>query len=368
MKRQKFFKQLAILLCCTFISCAGGGSAGETSSDGLAINIKTQKNEGRAASKVAYTFTLALTGSYYSRTATKTGNPVKFHFDDVPIEEDIDVNVSVKLGSVQMFKGSKVINIDAGENIITIDLSSTLEDVIEVPYSEVNNIETILKKSSSETPTIVLSGSNADMSAVVFQIKNAYDATGKKANLNLLNTTKKSYDLTEIAIFNTHQTYLNSVLLPEGTTIEETGVLASCINCSKPTIKIPANSDYVSVMSVIASNSNLTNVTLDYNNAIAEIPRLQYTASAIPTNITAIVLTGVQKIGTDAFKTWTGLKGKTIRIPASVTDIRSHSFDVQSSNNTGGVRLQYDVNSGWSTSNGSGPNANLIIGQSYTRS
>lgn len=357
----------AILLCCTFISCAGGGGASDsTSSDRLSINIKTQKDSGRAASNVAYTFTITLSGSYYSKTATKTGNPVKFHFDDVPVDEDIDVNVNVKLGSVQMFIGSKVINIGEGENNITIDLSNTLEDTIQVPYSEVNNIKTILCKSTAETPTIILTGSNSDMSAVVFQIKEASLVTGKKVNLNLLNTTKKSYDLSEIAIFNIHEDYLNSVQLPEGSSIEETGVFAECITCSKPTIKIPSGSNYIEVMKAIAGNEKLTNITLDYNNAVLEIPRLQYTASAIPTNITAILLTGVQKLGQDAFKEWTGLAGKTVRIPASLTHIGSHSFDVKAGNDTGGIRLSYEHTTGWSTSNGSAPSANAIRDASYT--
>ncbi len=283
-----------------------------------------------------------------------------------PVDEDIDVNVNVKLGSVQMFIGSKVINIGEGENNITIDLSNTLEDTIQVPYSEVNNIKTILCKSTAETPTIILTGSNSDMSAVVFQIKEASLVTGKKVNLNLLNTTKKSYDLSEIAIFNIHEDYLNSVQLPEGSSIEETGVFAECITCSKPTIKIPSGSNYIEVMKAIAGNAKLTNITLDYNNAVLEIPRLQYTDSAIPTNITSILLTGVQKLGQDAFKGWTGLAGKTVRIPASLTHIGSHSFDVKAGNDTGGIRLSYEHTTGWSTSNGSAPSANAIRDASYT--
>ncbi len=90
----------AILLCCTFISCAGGGGASDsTSSDRLSINIKTQKDSGRAASNVAYTFTITLSGSYYSKTATKTGNPVKFHFDDVPVDGEIVNSCGLKFES-----------------------------------------------------------------------------------------------------------------------------------------------------------------------------------------------------------------------------------------------------------------------------
>lgn len=338
---------LCAALCIAFISCAGGGSAGDSSAEGLAINIKTQKNDGRAASKVAYTFTLTLSGKSYFRTATKTGNPVKFYFDDVPTEENIDASVTVKLGSVLMFSGNKVINIDEGENKITIDLSNQLEDTIEVPYSEVGNIKTILSKSMAETPTIILTGSNADMSDVIFQIKES----GKKANLNLLNTTKTSFSMTEVAIFNTNQDYFDSIQLPEGSILElPSDVLSSKISCSKPTIKFPSSSNYANTVLTIQNNSKLTNVILDYNNKFTQVSAI----GTHPTRVTGVKLTGVQKISDDAFKGWTGLKNSTITIPASVTQICQHAFAVGGGDSTGNLRLNFEVTSGWQKDTGSG--------------
>lgn len=349
--KKYFIYLITTLFCLTFFSCAGGGSAGGSSAEGLSINIKTQKNGGRAASNVAYTFTLTLSGSSYSRTATKTGNPVTFHFDDVPTEENIDTSVTVKLGSVLMFSGNKVINIDSGENKITIDLSNQLEETIELPYSEVGNLETILKKSPAENPSIILTGSNDDVSDAIIQIKNACLATGTKVNLNLLNTSKKSFKSTEVAWFNTNEDYLKSVQLPEGSEIELAGsVLKSYISCTKPIIKLSKSTEYEDIVNMIESHTGLTKVTLDYNKKLTEIPKI----STLPKKITGVKLTGVKKISDDAFKGWTGLKNSTITIPASVTQICQHAFAVGGGDSTGNLRLNFEVTSGWQKDTGSG--------------
>ena len=366
--KKYFIYLITTLFCLTFFSCAGGGSAGGSSAEGLSINIKTQKNGGRAASNVAYTFTITLSGSSYSRTATKTGNPVTFHFDDVPTEENIDTSVTVKLGSVLMFSGNKVINIDSGENKITIDLSNQLEETIQIPYSEIDNIDTIIKKSTADSPTIIITDSCSDIAPILTEIQTGYQLTGKKTNLNLLNTGKTTYTTEDLTNISSVSSCLGDVMIAEGASIAPTSTaIPENISCSGIVIKLPDSSSYASLIMAIENSKNLSNVTFDFNNKISDVRAI----GTHPTKITGLLLTGVTKINADAFKYWSGLRNSTINIPASVTYIESHSFDVVTGNYTGNVRLTYELDYGWKyDGTGSprrGPSADEIVDAHYNR-
>ena len=119
-----FLALICTLTCITLFSCAGGGSAGDSSAEGLSLNITTSK--GRAASRVQYEFTVKIRSSSYSSQQTKIGNPVSFYFPDTPLEETLNINVTVKLGSVHMFSGTKSTSISEPDTLITIDLSNQL--------------------------------------------------------------------------------------------------------------------------------------------------------------------------------------------------------------------------------------------------
>lgn len=353
--KKYFIYLITTLFCLTFFSCAGGGSAGGSSAEGLSINIKTQKNGGRAASNVAYTFTITLSGSSYSRTATKTGNPVTFHFDDVPTEENIDTSVTVKLGSVLMFGGNKVINIDSGENKITIDLSNQLEETIQIPYSEIDNIDTIIKKSTADSPTIIITDSCSDIAPILTEIQTGYQLTGKKTNLNLLNTGKTSYTTEDMTNISSVSSCLGDLMIAKGASIAPTSTtIPENISCSGIVIKLPDSSSYATLLRNIKNSKNLSNVIIDFNNKIETINCLASTSGSrssytgYPTNVTGIRLTGVKSIGDAAFYGWSGLKNASVTIPASVTYIESHAFIL----NPGTPNLTYEITSGWQRNNG----------------
>ena len=357
---------LCAALCIAFISCAGGGSAGDSSAEGLSLNITTSK--GRAASRVQYEFTVQIRSTSYSSQQTKIGNPVSFYFPDTPLEETLNINVTVKLGSVHMFSGTKSTSISEPDTLITIDLSNQLEETIQIPYSEIDNIDTIIKKSTADSPTIIITDSCPDIAPILTEIQTGYQLTGKKTNLNLMNTGKTSYTTEDLTNISSVSSCLGDLMIAEGASITPTSTaIPENISCSGIVIKLPDSASYASLIMAIENSKNLSNVTFDFNNQISDVRAI----GTHPTKITGLLLTGVTKINADAFKYWSGLRNSTINIPASVTYIESHSFDVVTGNYTGNVRLTYEVDYGWKYDGtgtpGRGPSANAITNAHYNR-
>ncbi|MCR5763102.1 MAG: hypothetical protein K6G00_06955 [Treponema sp.] len=330
-----------ILFSFMYFSCAGGEGGADSSSESLALNITTSR--GRAASLVSYDFTVRITGSSYSIEKMKSGNPVTFYFDDIPTEETLDINVLVKLGSLLVYTGNKTTSIDAGDSEITIDLSSNLEDTLNVSSGDICNLRTLISKSTAETPTVILKEdcSNSDITDAIGQIS----SSGKNVNLNLMNVQKTSYSSTDISEFNSCS-YLTLVQLANNSTLD--GV-SSKIACSSPTIKLPSEG-YANTVLMIENNSNLTNVTLDYDSKYTTVSKI----GTLPTRVTGLKLTGVKTISDDAFKGWEGLKNSTVTIPASVTKINQHAFAVGGGDDTGSLKLNFEVTSGWKKDLGNG--------------
>lgn len=337
---------LCAALCIAFISCAGGGSAGDSSAEGLSLNITTSK--GRAASRVQYEFTVQIRSSSYSSQQTKIGNPVSFYFPDTPLEETLNINVTVKLGSVHMFSGTKSTSISEPDTLITIDLSNQLEETIQIPYSEIDNIDTIIKKSTADSPTIIITDSCSDIAPILAEIQTGYQLTGKKTNLNLLNTGKTSYTTEDMTNISSVSSCLGDLMIAKGASIAPTSTtIPENISCSGIVIKLPDSSSYATLLRNIKNSKNLSNVIIDFNNKIETInclasgSRSSYTG--YPTNVTGIRLTGVKSIGDAAFYGWTGLINANVTIPASVTYIESHAFTI----NGGKPNLSYEITSGW---------------------
>ena len=341
-----FLALICTLTCITLFSCAGGGSAGNSDAEGLSLNITTSK--GRAASRVQYEFTVQIRSTSYSSQQTKIGNPVSFYFPDTPLEETLNINVTVKLGSVHMFSGTKSTSISEPDTLITIDLSNQLEETIQIPYSEIDNIDTIIKKSTADSPTIIITDSCSDIAPILAEIQTGYQLTGKKTNLNLMNTGKTSYSSEDITNISNATSYLGDVLISEESSITPTSsAIPENISCSGIIIKLPDSSSYATLLRNIKNSKNLSNVIIDFNNKIETInclasgSRSSYTG--YPTNVTGIRLTGVKSIGDAAFYGWTGLINANVTIPASVTYIESHAFTI----NGGKPNLSYEITSGW---------------------
>ena len=349
-----FLALICTLTCITLFSCAGGGSAGDSSAEGLSLNIKTSK--GRAASRVQYEFTVQIRSTSYSSQQTKIGNPVSFYFPDTPLEETLNINVTVKLGSVHMFSGTKSTSISEPDTLITIDLSNQLEETIQIPYSEIDNIDTIIKKSTADSPTIIITDSCSDIAPILAEIQTGYQLTGKKTNLNLMNTGKTSYSSEDITNISNATSYLGDVLISEESSITPTSsAIPENISCSGIIIKLPDSASYATLLRNIKNSKNLSNVIIDFNNKIETINCLAATPGArssytgYPTNVTGIRLTGVKSIGDAAFYGWTGLINANVTIPASVTYIESHAFTIEWST----PRLTYEITSGWQKNTGS---------------
>lgn len=345
-----FLALICTLTCITLFSCAGGGSAGSSSAEGLSLNIQTSK--GRAASRVQYEFTVKIRSTSYSSQQTKIGNPVSFYFPDTPLEETLNINVTVKLGSVHMFSGTKSTSISEPDTLITIDLSNQLEETIQIPYSEIDNIDTIIKKSTADSPTIIITDSCSDIAPILAEIQTGYQLTGKKTNLNLMNTGKTSYSSEDITNISNATSYLGDVLISEESSITPTSsAIPENISCSGIIIKLPDSASYATLLRNIKNSKNLSNVIIDFNNKIETInclasgSRSSYTG--YPTNVTGIRLTGVKSIGDAAFYGWSGLKNVSITIPASVTYIESHAFIL----NPGTPNLTYEITNGWQRNN-----------------